>query len=86
MLGLIELNLELADLLPAGLARRKERRRILPLPLRPRDFVARRVLLPLEALDLGNQASPPRLERRQLLEIRVGIEAAIPEGARTSSR
>ena len=77
VLGLIELDFELANLLPARLARGKERRRILALPLGARDFVAGGVLLALETFDLGNQPPPPRLERRQLLEIGVGIEAAV---------
>ncbi len=77
MLGLIELDLELADLLRAGLAGGKERGRVLTLPLGARDFVAGGVLLALEPLDLGNQPPPPRFERRQLLEIGVDIEAAV---------
>ena len=77
VLGLIELDLELADVLPARLVRGKERRGVLPLPLGARDFVAGGVLLPLEALDLRDQPPAARLERRQLLEIRVGIEAAV---------
>ena len=77
MLGLIELDLELADLLRARFARGKERRRVLTLALRPRDLVAGGVLLALQTLDFRNQAPASRLERRQLLEIRIGIEAAV---------
>ena len=54
VLRLIELNLELADLLRTRLARGEEWCRVLTLTLRPRHFIARRVLLPLEALDLGD--------------------------------
>ena len=86
MLDLIELDLELPNLLTARLAGGKKRRRVLALPLGARDLVAGGVLLPLEAFDLGNQTPAARLERRQLLEIRVGLEAAVANAARTSSR
>ena len=55
------------------------RRRVLPLALRARDLVAGRVLLALQPLDLGDQPPAPGFERRQLLEIGVGIEAAVAE-------
>ena len=45
-----------------------------------RDFVARRILLPLQTLDFRNQTSSSRFERRQLLEIRIGVEPAVSIG------
>ena len=86
LLDLIELDLELPDVLRARLAGGKERRRVQALPLGARDFVAGRVLLALEPSISGISRRRLRLERRQLLEIGVGVEAAIRNAARTSSR
>ena len=62
-----------------------DRRRVVTLPLGPRDLVARRVLLPLQPLELGNQPAARRLERGELLERLVGIEPAVAQPVRTSS-
>ena len=55
--------------------------RVLALPLGPRHFVARRVLLALQPLELGNQAAAPVFERRQLLELAVRVHAAALQAA-----
>ncbi len=77
LLDLIELDLELSDLLRPLLAGGKERCRVLPLALGARDLVSGRILIALEALDFGDQPPAPGFERRQLLEIGVGVEAAV---------
>ena len=71
--------LELLDLLRAAAVRLLDRRRVVPLPLGARDLVARRVLLALQSLELGNEAAPRRLERGDLLEHLVGIEPAVAQ-------
>ena len=53
--------------------------RVEPLPLGPRDLVARRVLLALEPFELGNQPAPRGLERGDLLERLVRIEPAVAQ-------
>ncbi len=69
--------LELPNLLrplPVGL---EDAARVFALPLRARDFVARRVLLALQPFELGNQPAPPVLERRELLELAVDVHPAV---------
>ena len=79
MLDRVELDAELLDLLCAAAVRFLNRRRVVPLPLGARDLVARRVLLPLQSLELGNDAAPRRLERGDVLEHLVGIEPAVAQ-------
>jgi hypothetical protein len=47
------------------------------LPLRPRHFVACRVLLALQPFDLGQQAPAPRFERRQFVELAGQVDASL---------
>ena len=86
LLDLIDLDLELADLLRARFVRRENVRGVLALALRARHFVARRVLIALEPFELGDQSAPARLERRQLLELGVRLQAAIARGRRERLR
>ncbi len=55
--------------------------RVLALPLRARNLVARRILIALQPLELGNQPAPPVLERRKLFELGIGVHAAILQPA-----
>ena len=80
-LGAIELDLELLDLLGAQLARFEQVRDVFTLPLGARDLIARRVLLALEALDLGDQALPVGFGCCQLLQLARHAQAAIGHGA-----
>ena len=86
MLGLLELDFELANLLPSRLARGKKMRRILALPFDARDFIAGGILFALQTFDLGNEPAPPRLERCELLEIGIRIEPAVAIAARAPDR
>ena len=79
MFDRIELEAELLDLLRARPVRFLDRRRVVPLPLRLRDLVARRVLLALQTFELGDEPAPRRFERRDVLERLVGIEAAVAQ-------
>ena len=80
-------DLELPDLLRRGpCSPRRVARRPGPGASGARDFVAGGVLLALEPLDLGNQAPALGFERRELLEIGVGIEAARCEARRGRRR
>ena len=60
VLDRVELDAELLDLLRARAVRFLNRRRVLALPLRARDLVARRVLLALQPFELGNQRGGAR--------------------------
>ena len=55
--------------------------RVLALPLRARNLVARRILIALQPLELGNQPPPPVLERRELFELCVDVPAAVLQPA-----
>ena len=78
-LDVVELNLELPDLLVARLVGGKDPRGVETLALGARDLVAGRVLLPLQSLELGNEALAARLERRELLQLGVRVQAAVAE-------
>jgi hypothetical protein len=80
LLGLVDLDLELADMLRPGLAGGKQRRRVDALALGARDLVTGGVLLALQAFHFRDQPSAPGFERRQLLEVGVGIHAAVAVG------
>jgi len=85
MLDRVELEAFLLDLLgprPIGFL---YRRRVLPHALGTRDLVARRVLLTLQPFELGDDPPPRGLERCDLFERLVGIEAAVAQTLRTSS-
>ena len=86
MLDRVELDAELLDLLRARAVGFLDRRRVLALPLGARDLVARRVLLPLQPFDLGNQPAARGLERGDLLERLVGIEPAVAQTGRAPLR
>ncbi len=75
----VELDAELLDLLIALPARLLDVGRVLPLALRLGDLVARRVLLAFEALVLTDEPLPQALERRDVFERLVGIEAAVSQ-------
>ncbi len=74
-----ELVVEHLDLLRAFAVGVAHRGRVEPLARRTRDLVARRVLLTLEAFDLGNDPAPRRLERREVLERPVRIDPTIAQ-------
>jgi hypothetical protein len=76
MLDRIELRFEHLDLLRPQAVGLAHRRRIDALARRARDLVARRVLLPLQPLDLRNDPPPRRLERGEILERLVRIDPA----------
>src|SRR5436305_1204945 len=79
MLDRIELKAELLDLLRARAIRFLHGPRVVTLTFRTGNLVARRVLLPLQPLEFGNEAAARRLERGDLLERLVGIEPARPQ-------
>ncbi len=81
VLDTVQLDAELADLRSARFVRFLKRRSVLALPLCPRDLVARRVLLALQSLKLGDNPPPCGFERRDLLEGLIGIEPAVAESA-----
>ena len=60
MLDRVELDAELLDLLRARAVRLLDRRRVVTLPLGARDFVAGRVLLPLQRLELRDDPTARR--------------------------
>ena len=60
MLDGVELDAELLDLLRARAVRLLDRRRVVTLTLGARDLVARRVLLPLQSLELRDDPTPAR--------------------------
>ena len=72
----IEFDTELLDLLRAQAAGVLNLRRVEALALRTRDFVGRRVLFSLEALEFLQQATTTRLECRELFEFRRQVDAA----------
>ena len=81
LLDLIELDADLPNLLrplPVGV---EDAARVFALPLRSRHLIARRVLLPLQPFELGNQPAPAVLEHRQLLELAVDVHPAALEPA-----
>ncbi len=77
LLHLIELDAELPNLLRPLTVGVEDGACVFALPLRPRDFVAGRVLLALQPFELGNQAPPPGFERRELLELGIDGPAAV---------
>ncbi len=79
VLDRVELHAELLDLLGARAVRLLDVRGVVPLPLGARHLVARRVLLALQPLELGDQPAPRGFERGDLLERAVGIEAAVAQ-------
>ena len=78
-LDVVQLNLELTDLLIAHLVGGKNPRRIETLALGARDLVAGRVLLPFQSFELGDETFAARLERRQLLQVGIRVEAAVAQ-------
>lgn len=54
---------------------------VLPLALGSRHLIARRVLLPLQPLELGDQPAPAILEHRQLLELAVHVQSPALQAA-----
>src|SRR6185436_14580254 len=76
MLDRIELRFEHLDLVGSEAVGFAHRRRIDSLPRRACDLVARRVLLPLQPFDLGNDPPPRRLERGEFLERFVRLDSA----------
>src|SRR5581483_4167070 len=81
MFNLVELDRELPDLLgplPIGL---ENAARVLLLPLRTGDFVARRVLVAFQPFQLRNQPTPAVLQRGKRLELAVQIQSALLEAA-----
>ena len=81
MFDLIELDGELAYLLRALTVRLEDTARVLPLTLRPRHFVAGRILIALQTFELRNQPASPVFERRELLEIALYVPAAVLQPA-----
>ena len=79
LLDLVQLHFELADLLGPLLVRFEDVRRVPPLPLGARDFVAGGVLLAFEPLHFGNQAAAARFERRELFKFGVRLQTAVLE-------
>ncbi len=75
----VELDAQLFDLLRAHAIGFLHRRRVEPLALGARDLVARRVLQPLQAFELWDDAAPRRFERRDLFERPVRIDAAVAQ-------
>ena len=76
VLHLVQLDAELPNLLRPLAIRVEDGARVLALPLRSRHFVAGRVLVALQPLELGNQPSAPVLQRGQLFELAVDVHAA----------
>ena len=74
LLDLIQLDADLADLLRPLAVCLENRACVLPLALRARDFVAGRVLIALQALELGDEPPAPVFQRGQLLELAVDIQ------------
>ena len=75
----VELGFELLDLLPARLVGGKDGGRIESLLLRAGDFLARRVLIALEAFHLRDELAALRVERAERPEDRLGVEAPVLE-------
>src|SRR5207244_8962269 len=70
----IELESELLDLRRPQLVRFLNRRRDLAMALGACDFVARRVLLPLQSFELRDQTAPRSFVRRDILERLVYVD------------
>ena len=68
---------ELLDLGRSGSIGLLNGRRVEPLALRSRDFVTRRILLALEALDFRNQSAADKLEGCKFFEHLVGINTPV---------
>jgi hypothetical protein len=79
LLDLVELDLELADALPALLAGGEQVRRVLPLPLRTGDLVPRGVLIPFEAFEFRDHPPAAGFERRELLQLPVDRQTAVTQ-------
>jgi hypothetical protein len=75
----VELNPLLLDFLRAGATGFLHRRGVLAHALGARDLVARRILQPLQPLTLRDEPAAGRLERGNLFEGFVGVEAAVGE-------
>ena len=78
-LDVVQLNLELTDLLIARLVGGKNPGRIETLALGTRNLVAGRVLLPFQSFELGDETFAARLERGQLLQVGIRVEAAVAQ-------
>ena len=76
LLDAFQLHFELLDALAACLVRGEQRRRVLPLALRPRRFAGRGVLFALEAFDLRDQSPPVGIELSELVQLGVGLQSA----------
>src|SRR5204863_9430974 len=74
-----QLNIEPFDVRVARAARFLNRGGVLALTLRLRDRVARGILLTLQFFNFFNGAAAQTVERRDLLERLVGINAAISQ-------
>jgi hypothetical protein len=79
LFDVIHLDLELTDLLRARLVGGKNGGRVQALALGARNFVTRRVLLALEPFEFRDQPAPVRLQRRELLELGVRLQAAVSQ-------
>src|SRR5206468_1344309 len=79
LLDRVELGAQLFDLLRARAVRFLDRRGVEALTLRARDLVARRILKTLQAFELGNDPPARVLERRDVLERLVAIDAPIAQ-------
>ena len=60
-----------------------DRRGVEPFALRTRNLLGRRILLPFETLDLGQQRATPRLERCELRQLGLDLQPAVLQ-ARTN--
>src|SRR5262245_56117301 len=79
MLDAVELSVELLDVLGARAVGFLHGRGVLAGALGARDLLGGRILLTLESFDFRDQPSPSRLERDNLLESLIGIEAAVAQ-------
>ena len=76
LLDLIELDAELPYLLRPLAVGFENRGRVLPLALGARHFISRRVLLALQPLELGDEATAAVLQHGELFELAVDNQAA----------
>jgi hypothetical protein len=81
LFDLVELDAELAYLLRALPVRLEDAARVLPLALRSRHLVARRVLIALQTFELRNQPASAVFERRELLEVALSVPATVLQAA-----
>ena len=79
LLDRLDFRLQFLDPLAAFAVGREHRARVAPFLLGPRDLLPRPVLLLLEALGLRDDGAAARLDRGELLEIAVGVEAPIAQ-------